>query len=705
MSELRLPKMLVVTSCTGEKLHKVEVQLRLEDFEDQDRLKERENTLADFLCPASEMYIGLQHLRVMEGIQLLRNSLGKHSVELAILSAGYGFISENQRIAPYEATFSGMKSEQVDKWGQSLELNKNFESLIQDYELVFVLLGNSYLRALSLPVRTFPGQTFIYLTSKSSSQYVPPTDAKTGLMYLSNAEAKHYGYGLVGLKGYLFKRFAEVAARQPLLLNSVHATPDLFLNLVDRDVTQLEISLSLPQTTKKPAAPARKRSSPSQFKALDKETHIIKDEYLEIPNLPPAPNLHLGMQYFIPEWDDRVDPNYNFLTDKSVEGRDPYMNDVYSHELYPHPNYDGILVSKVKVEESKKKRACIEVDGIHKFIRFNGPVMGDCGAFGYIGEDVPPFQTDEILQYYQNLGFDLGVSIDHLIVGPFSEPGVREHRYKLTLNNAQEFLEKHRAGGYTFTPMGAIQGWSPESYANAAKEVIAMGYDYIAIGGVARTPSKEIIEILKAMQTHLNSQTRVHLFGVARMSAIPVFRHLGVTSFDSASALRRAWLGSGANYHTTEGKMYTALRVPPVEGHGVRIRRLIEAGVASPQTLQALEKDALAALRDYDKGALSLETTLETVLAYDELLELPRDGVVDPTSQPKRRAKHKIMYTELLADQPWKYCECPICQAVGVEVAIFRGNNRNRRRGFHNTYAFYKRFQAFLEVQKHMVKQ
>jgi hypothetical protein len=29
-------------------------------------------------------------------------------------------------------------------------------------------------------------------------------------------------------------------------------------------------------------------------------------------------------------------------------------------------------------------------------------------------------------------------------------------------------------------------------------------------------------------------------------------------------------------------------------------------------------------------------------------------------------------------------------------VVIFRGNNRNRRRGFHNTYAFYHLFQRIL---------
>ncbi|MGA1120806.1 MAG: hypothetical protein ACO3XI_14670 [bacterium] len=31
-----------------------------------------------------------------------------------------------------------------------------------------------------------------------------------------------------------------------------------------------------------------------------------------------------SFRYFIPEWDDRVDPNYNFLTDEHTPNRDPY---------------------------------------------------------------------------------------------------------------------------------------------------------------------------------------------------------------------------------------------------------------------------------------------------------------------------------------------------------------------------------------------
>ena len=109
------------------------------------------------------------------------------------------------------------------------------------------------------------------------------------------------------------------------------------------------------------------------------------------------------MQYFIPDWDDRVDPKYNFLTDMLTPSRDPYANDVYAPmKIYPNPNYDGILVSKVVLDSNKRQRIHLDDVGIHKFLRFTGPTMGDCGAFGYIGEEVPPYNTDEILDYYSS---------------------------------------------------------------------------------------------------------------------------------------------------------------------------------------------------------------------------------------------------------------------------------------------------------------
>lgn len=694
------PSVLIITSCTGEKRFKPTNQLTLEDFKDSARLQSRSEELAEFACPASQMYTGLQHLRLIEGVELLRQSFGKEAVDLVILSAGYGLIPENQIIVPYEVTFNTMKGNEVDEWARFLEVHQAFEKVIVDYDLVFLLLGENYLRSLRLPVITKPEQTLVFLASKTSTSLIKGTTAKTFVLPLSNAEAKKYSYGLVGLKGFLFKLFAESVVNKPELLQTVYEKPEIFTQAIECQPNQLELPLGLPEVEVKKVKKKSSKKIHTEDNVADLEESAEKSEFLSIPDVPPAPNIHIGMKYFIPEWDDRVDPGYDFLNDKLTPERDIYEHEIYAHQIFSSPNYDGILVSKVVVESSKKKKAKISEFGIHKFIRFNGQVMGDCGAFGYFKEEVPPYSTEEILDYYESLGFNYGVSIDHLIVGPFAEPGIREKRYNLTIKNAEDFLQKHQNRGYKFTPIGAVQGWNPKSYAEAAKAYIDMGYKYIALGGLARTPSKQIIEILKEVRPHLTPDIQLHLFGVARINAVPVFRHLGVTSFDSASPLRRAWLGAGANYHTQSGKMYTAIRIPPVNTHGVRAKKVLEAGVTDYDTLKKLEQESLVALRKFDAGIISLEETLHTLLAYDELLELPRNGVVDPQDQAKRRAKHEVMYKEVLRDKPWKNCDCVICKDVGVEVIIFRGNDRNRRRGFHNTCMFYRRFSSLLTDSK-----
>ncbi|GBF31841.1 archaeosine tRNA-ribosyltransferase [Desulfocucumis palustris] len=400
-----------------------------------------------------------------------------------------------------------------------------------------------------------------------------------------------------------------------------------------------------------------------------------------IPDKEVAKNYGLPVKYFIPEWDDRVDPDYNFIADEPVMGRDPYTHDLYAHEIYGMSNYDGVLISKVTIEESQTKREKVSSMSVHDFIRFSdGPIMGDCGAFSYIKQPEPPYQTVEILDYYEKMGFDYGVSIDHLIVGDIAlDPDERKRRFNITRDNANEFYSLWNKGGYKFKPIGVAQGWDPQSFCESVACLVDMGYERIALGSLARAPSKVIIEILKEVREVIPDYLKVHLFGVARLDLLPAFRRLGMTSFDSASYLRSAWLNSnGKNYFTLDGSHYSAIRVPPTDGRTVK--KMVEQGRGSMELFKILEGEALKALRRYDKGLAALDETLEKVLAYDRLIG-------------GDRGRHAEMYRRTLEEQPWKSCGCKICEDVGIEVIIFRRNNRNRRRGFHNTYVFYKLFQ------------
>lgn len=251
-----------------------------------------------------------------------------------------------------------------------------------------------------------------------------------------------------------------------------------------------------------------------------------------------APNYGRPMRYFIPDWDDLVDPRYTFLTDRPGPDRQKHTDEVYAHEIYPQPNYDGLVVSMSALRANQRKIAQIRTMGIHDYTRFQGPIIGDCGAFGYIAEKEPPYSTQEALSYYQDMGFDYGVSVDHLIVPAFYSE--KAYRYQLTRRNAYDFLQQHRAGRYRFMPIGVAQGWSPESYRDAVIELIEWGYSYIALGGLARATTEEILRILLAVAPVLTPNVDLHLFGVARDregDEMALFRQLGVTSFDSATYL------------------------------------------------------------------------------------------------------------------------------------------------------------------------
>jgi cytoplasmic iron level regulating protein YaaA (DUF328/UPF0246 family) len=186
------PRVLVVTSCTGEKRAKPENQLTLEDFKDSARLQKREAELVEFASPAGQIYTGQQHLRTMEGVGLLRQSLGREAVDVVILSAGYGLIPEDKTIVPYEVTFNTMKGHEVSEWAKFLGVREAFEKAIANYDLVFMLLGDNYLRSLNLPIETQPEQTLVFLTSNTSAKYVRGFTAKTFVLPLSNLEAKRY---------------------------------------------------------------------------------------------------------------------------------------------------------------------------------------------------------------------------------------------------------------------------------------------------------------------------------------------------------------------------------------------------------------------------------------------------------------------------------------------------------------------------------
>lgn len=416
------------------------------------------------------------------------------------------------------------------------------------------------------------------------------------------------------------------------------------------------------------------------------------------------------MKFIFADSLDMVDPSYDFINDVNGPGRRMYWDDLYPHEIMDRPPYDGVLVSRAIVGDHLHKGKYTESQsmrfrrvGARAFLRMEEPrfaqmpIYGDCGAFSYVSEDKPPFSVEDMAGFYDECGFDFGCSVDHIIFdfqcGPKGLEGASadaRERFDITLENADRFLDVTRKQHARFQPIGVVQGWSPASMAEAAKRLVKMGYNYLALGGMVPLRSPQIHEALDAIRASIPSDIRLHILGFTKIDDWAEFERHGIFSVDSTSPLIRAFKDGRNNYYSPQEdgslRYFTALRVPQAL-ENPKLMRLIKRGDFSGGDLVQLEQAALSTLRAYDNGDAGVEDALERLLDYASVIEEGRTRRKDAPSLPIKRLRD--VYRETLEQNPWKTCSCAICRSSGIEVAIFRASNRNKRRGIHNLAVVY----------------
>ncbi|MEW6573743.1 MAG: tRNA-guanine transglycosylase DpdA [Bacillota bacterium] len=404
--------------------------------------------------------------------------------------------------------------------------------------------------------------------------------------------------------------------------------------------------------------------------------------------------------YFFPDWDDYIYEPFSSDDEKVTKGVRTYAHEVSGSQI----PFDGILLSlsHIHVRKGALYRLINDHDGrvqLRRRLRIPRDILlfGDCGAFSYVGESEPPFTPKQAAELYHKFSFDVGASVDHI---PLPEVPVRQDdgsvrkqalseserytRMYLTRDNAAEFLQIWKRNNYSFTPLGVIQGIGTQSYVECLHDYLDMGYQHIALGGLVPRTDDEILDILCAVRRSLQVRTRgcrenvwIHLFGILRPKLQPIFKELGVSSFDSASYFRKAWLRSDQNYLAPDGKRwYGTIRVPISTSKPMRLAA--DSNGLSHEELAEMERQCLNAIDACNTDPSATRDVISAIDRYGPLLE--RKGEDNHFAD-----KHAL----LLKDRPWESCQCPFCRSAGIHVVVFRGANRNKRRGLHNTWVFY----------------
>ena len=135
------------------------------------------------------------------------------------------------------------------------------------------------------------------------------------------------------------------------------------------------------------------------------------------------------MKFYVPEWDDAVDADYDFENEELSALDRKERNLAYIWDIFDKPNtpIDGVLISREQVESTNTK-----ADRITDFGVYDDPVLSvpewlptisDCGAWGYKSLPFPPYSNAGMLDFYDALNVSVGVTIDHLVLGSGKEKG------------------------------------------------------------------------------------------------------------------------------------------------------------------------------------------------------------------------------------------------------------------------------------------
>ena len=162
--------------------------------------------------PAWRLYAGLQHTFMMRGVDALRKRFGRESVAVAIVSAGYGLVAEDQLLAPYEATFNGMSRREALAWSRHLGIARDVRVAATGFSLVVFLLGARYLDVLEPPMVPRAGQRFIFLAGSGKEAAVGGRGVT--VVRAGPEEAAAYGSPAIAVKGRMFELFARGFAEE-----------------------------------------------------------------------------------------------------------------------------------------------------------------------------------------------------------------------------------------------------------------------------------------------------------------------------------------------------------------------------------------------------------------------------------------------------------------------------------------------------------
>lgn len=182
------------------------------------------------------------------------------------------------------------------------------------------------------------------------------------------------------------------------------------------------------------------------------------------------------------------------------------------------------------------------------------PMIWDCGAWSYKAEDVPRLGKNLVtpewtIAQYARLAQpgDLVIAPDHMLI-----PGMGDLDARRAFNraSADAFLPLARAAG--LRAMATMHGATTDERIHYAEWLAGLGYDALAIGGLAGQASRREVVVNAVIDARdALPDMYLHVLGLSSPSYAQTWEYLRINSFDGSSHFKQAF--TAGVFYTSEG--------------------------------------------------------------------------------------------------------------------------------------------------------
>ena len=212
---------------------------------------------------------------------------------------------------------------------------------------------------------------------------------------------------------------------------------------------------------------------------------------------------------------------------------DPDRQPVSPEEMHRRLGVGAVITSAYITWRTPPLREIAEREGVHRLIRFDGPVMTDSGAFqqhAYGSVEVTP---EEIVAFQNTIGSDIATVLD-----VFTEPEDPRAETEAALATTVDRARAARSARPGLLAVPVQGGSHPDLRSESARAASELA-DVLAVGGVVPLMEQyrfpELARVLAATRPELSPACAVHLFGTGHPMTFAFAALFGVDLFDSSA--------------------------------------------------------------------------------------------------------------------------------------------------------------------------